>query len=74
MTDIIVKALDTERKWSRVASGQLGAFEALLSYAISSLRGHTACSQEQVADHLTEKLNELLEEQKEKLFPYMKNK
>lgn len=51
-----------------VACGQLGTYKSLISYAVKSLNGKTASSQESVAKYLEEKQQELLEQQDSLIF------
>ena len=51
-----------------VACKQLGAYSALINYAISTLNGHSAASPEAVAQYIRSRHEELLEEQNLKLF------
>lgn len=51
-----------------IACRQLGAYGALLDYAIKALKGATATSPEGVAEYLEGKQVELINEQDVKLF------
>ena len=52
-----------------VACRQLGAYSALLNYAINTLNGQSTSSPESVAEYIRSRHEELLEEQSLKLFP-----
>lgn len=63
MTDLMLEFYAKQESKLTIAIGQLGSFDALLDYAISALKGKTACPPEQVADYLKNRSRELKLEQ-----------
>ena len=52
-----------------IACRQLGAYSALINYAINTLDGNSTASPESVAEYIRGRHRELLQEQSLKLFP-----
>lgn len=57
----------TEQKLT-TAVRQLGAFTALMDYAINALRGNSVSSNEDVARYLENRVNELTQESNKAIF------
>lgn len=68
MENALLESLNRQEAKYCFALSQLGSYQALLDYAISSLEGKTACSTTEVASYIAKRHNEILAEQQIKLF------
>jgi len=67
--DQFLEYRDRQDQKHTVACKQLGAYSALINYAIKTLNGQSAASPEVVAEYLKSRHEMLLQEQNLKLFP-----
>ena len=68
MENALLESLTRQEAKLCFAISQLGAYQALLDYAISCLDGKTACSHQEVSNYIAKRHNEILQEQQIKLF------